>query len=60
MAVTKAEDVIVNELASSAAGSFGKLSGVFAHYFVLTVIAGNFYRKVFINIKSKGLLGNIL
>ena len=60
MAVTKAEEVMVKELASSAAGSLGKLSGFspITLYLPLSLVIST--RKIFIDIKSKRLLGNIL
>ena len=38
---------------------FGKIVGVFSHHFILTIIAGNFNGKVFIDIESERLIGDI-
>ena len=38
---------------------FWKIIRIFAHHFIFSIITGNFYRIIFINIKSKWLLSNI-
>ena len=39
---------------------FRKIVRVFAHYFILAIVAGNFHSKVFINIKCEWLFCYIL
>ena len=38
---------------------FGKIVGVFSHHFIFTIITGNFNGKVFIDIESERLIGDI-
>jgi hypothetical protein len=48
---------MVKEVVSSAGWFFREIIRILSHYLVFTIVAGNFYAKILVDIKRQWLIG---